>query len=271
MESSIKIGVIGAAGKMGFEICKMLSGTTEFTACAALDRFNVGKDWGLAAGIDANGVSIDSDIAQFLALKPDVVVDVSVGSAVVENIPYVLKAGIKTVIGATGIPTDTINEFEKLTAENNVCCLIVPNFSIGANLMIDMARKAAPFFTNSEVIERHHAGKKDAPSGTALFTVSEMVSNNPKLISAHTEHEALEGVRGGILDNIRIHSIRLPGILAEQTVVFGSQGETLEITHRSINRECFMPGVALSIRYVMNSEPGLFIGLDQVLESFEEC
>jgi 4-hydroxy-tetrahydrodipicolinate reductase len=270
MEESWRVGVIGAAGRMGLEICRMLPNTTELTPCAALDKCEIDKDWGQVAGIDANGISIMSDIGQFLALMPDVVVDVSVGNAVSENIPLVLKAGINTVIGATGILTESIDEFEKLAIENGVCCLIVPNFSIGANLMVEMARKAAPFYTNAEIVERHHAGKQDAPSGTALFTVSEMALANPKLTSSLTKHEMLAGARGGTLDEIRIHSVRLPGILAEQTVMFGSQGETLEITHRSINRECYMLGIALAIRFVMNAEPGLIIGLDQVLDYVKE-
>jgi len=269
MNDSITVGVIGAAGRMGLEICRALVAANELQPHAALDTANAGKDWGTLAGAGELGIAITDDIERFLAEAPDVVVDVSVGAAVVENIPFVLKAKIPVVIGATGIPNDSIDVFEKLAEEAGVCCLIVPNFSIGANLMIDIARRTAPFFGTVEVIERHHSGKKDAPSGTALFTVSEMVAANPRLAEAETERESLAHVRGGTLDEVHVHSVRLPGILAEQNVIFGSQGETLEITHRSISRECFMPGVILAIKFAAATSPGLIIGLDQVLRFAE--
>ena len=266
MNEQTRVGVIGASGRMGVEICRVLAGGLGFSPACALDIVNVGRDWGGVAGIDAIDITITDDIDRFLASNPDVIVDVSIGDAVAYNVPILLKAGARVIVGATGIPSDAIDRFERLALENRASCLIVPNFSVGANLMITMARKIAPFYSSVEVVERHHPGKKDAPSGTALFTVSEIAAANPKIASVGAGHESIAGVRGGVLDDIRIHSMRLPGILAEHTVTFGCQGETLEIAHRSISRECFMPGVILAIRYILGAEPGLLIGLDQVME-----
>ena len=262
---TISIGVIGAAGKMGLEIARMLASSDLLSASAAMDAKHEGDDWGELAGTGLNGVAIATSVERFLESEPQAVVDVSTGAAAAQNIPEILARRIPTVIGATGIPPGAVSDFDRLAKENGVCCLIVPNFSIGANLMIALARKVAPFFAAAEIIERHHPGKRDAPSGTALFTLSEIVAANPKIASPPTEHEILEGARGGLMDEIHIHSVRLPGVLAEQTVVFGGPGETLEIAHRSIGRECFMPGVIWAVRYAIGAAPGLVIGLDQAL------
>lgn len=264
-QQSISIGVIGAAGKMGLEIARMLAVEDALTGVAAMDRSNVGKDWGELSGAGANGVIIGDSIESFLEKCPQAVVDVSTGAAAAENIPKVLGCKIPAVIGATGISSEEIDSIGKLADANGVCCMIIPNFSIGANLMIALARKAAQYFVSAEIIEKHHPAKRDAPSGTAMFTLSEIVAANPKLVSPPAEHEILEGARGGLLDDVRIHSVRLPGVLAEQSVIFGGPGETLEIAHRSIGRECFMPGVIWAVKYALAAPPGLIIGLDQAL------
>lgn len=265
LNESISIGVIGASGKMGLEIARMLAVEDALTATTAMDTSNTGEDWGNLAGAGANGIKITSSIENFLEKCPQVVVDVSTGAAAAENIPKVLGCKIPAVIGATGISSEEVESIGRLAEANGVCCMLIPNFSIGANLMIALARKAAPYFFSAEIIEKHHPAKRDAPSGTAMFTLSEIVAANPKLASPPSEHEVLEGSRGGLLDDVRIHSVRLPGILAEQSVIFGGPGETLEITHRSIGRECFMPGVIWAVKYAFSAAPGLIIGLDQAL------
>lgn len=265
MTENIRVGVIGAAGRMGREFLKALVSEDGISPSAAFDVSGQGDDWGALAGIGNIGVEIASDFDEFTSSRPAVVVDLSVGSAVPENAPRIIERGIPLVIGATGFPNETLDLIESLAEEHGVCCLVVPNFSIGANVMMELARRAAPFFPSAEIIERHHPDKKDAPSGTSLFTVSGMTTANPKLTEAKTEHEILKGARGGELDHIKIHSVRLPGIVAEQTVIFGGPGEVLEITHRSTSRECFIPGIVWAVKHVITAPPGLLIGLDQVL------
>ena len=265
MQRAISLGVAGAAGRMGTELCRMLAGSAEFAPSCALDVVKVGQDWGVASGIDAIGVEITDNIEVFLASNPDVIVDLSIGDAAAVNVPVMLQSGARVIVGATGIKNEVLESFERTALTHGGRCIVVPNFSIGANLMIAMARKAAPYYPAVEIVERHHPGKKDAPSGTALFTVSEIAAANPNIASTPVEHESVTGVRGGILNDIRIHSIRMPGTLAEQTVTFGCPGETLEITHRSVSRDCFMLGVILAIKFILDAEPGLTIGLDQVM------
>ncbi|MEP0814015.1 MAG: 4-hydroxy-tetrahydrodipicolinate reductase [bacterium] len=265
MSDLIKVGVMGAAGRMGREIARALAADPELEPAAAFDVAFVGEDWGALAGIGALGVTVCGDIDTFLIAGPAMVVDVSTGPAAAQNAPKVLERGIPLVIGATGLPNASLDAIGNTAEKAGVCCLLVPNFSIGANLMIALSRRAAPFFSAAEVQERHHPAKKDAPSGTALFTVSEIAAANPQIASAESEHEIVAGARGAKLDEVRIHSVRLPGILAEQTVTFGGPGEVLEITHRAISRECYMPGVIWALKHVRTAPAGLLIGLDQVL------
>jgi 4-hydroxy-tetrahydrodipicolinate reductase len=170
------------------------------------------------------------------------------------------------VIGTTGMKDEQIQELEELSKKNKTACFIAPNFSTGAVLMMMFAKSAAKYFNNAEIIELHHNQKKDAPSGTAIRTAKMMAESNENFAKGNcTEIETIEGARGGTsYNNIHIHSVRMPGFMASQEVIFGATGQTLRIRHDSTTRDCYMPGVLLAIRYVYD-KGGFVYGLDNIL------
>ena len=170
------------------------------------------------------------------------------------------------VIGTTGLTDEQIKELKELSEKNKVACFIAPNFSTGAVLMMMFAKTASKYFNNAEIIELHHNQKKDAPSGTAIKTAQMMAENNENFAKGNCpETESIEGARGAnSYSNIHIHSVRMPGYMASQEVVFGAQGQTLRIRHDSTTRDCYMPGVLMAIRYV-NENGGFTYGLDNIL------
>ena len=173
---------------------------------------------------------------------------------------------INIVIGTTGLKDEQLNELKSLSNDNDTACFIAPNFSTGAVLMMMFSKMAAKYFNNAEIIELHHNQKKDAPSGTAIKTAQMMAeSNSDFTVGNCPEKETIEGARGGnSYNNIHIHSVRMPGFMASQEVIFGSSGQTLKIRHDSTNRECYMDGVLLAVRYVYD-KGGFVYGLDNIL------
>ncbi len=247
----IKIAVCGANGKMGKEVVNAVKNADDMELAACIDIFN-----GEYESIET--AHKEKDI--------DVLIDFTQPKSIYENAKYCLSNNINIVIGTTGLSDKQIDELKSLSKTNNTACFIAPNFSTGAVLMMMFSKMAAKYFDNAEIIELHHNQKKDAPSGTAIKTAQMMAENNENFALGNCEEtETIKGSRGGnSYNNIHIHSVRMPGFMASQEVIFGSSGQTLKIRHDSVNRECYMPGVLLAVRYV-NDNGGFVYGLDNIL------
>jgi 4-hydroxy-tetrahydrodipicolinate reductase len=264
----IKVLISGAAGKMGREVIKAVKKETDMKLVGAVDIAQVGIDAGEDAGIGPIGIEISKDLkAAINDSKPDVVIDFTHPNVAMINARTILESRVHAVIGTTGLTEDNLNEIRKLCSKNKVNCIAAPNFAIGAVLMMMFSKTAAKHMPNVEIIELHHDKKADAPSGTAMKTAELILqSEAAKGIEKGkvAEIEQLDGVRGGNFDGIRIHSIRLPGLVAHQEVIFGGLGQTLTIRHDSLSRESFMPGVIMAVRKVRSLE-GLIYGLENLL------
>jgi 4-hydroxy-tetrahydrodipicolinate reductase len=243
----IKVGVLGAKGRMGAEASRTVD------AAADLE---------LAAGVDVG------DAREPLA-GCDVVVDFTHPAAVMDNLRWCVEHGRNVVVGTSGFDEARLAAVQDwLGGSPSSRVLIVPNFSIGAVLMMYFAAKAAPFFESAEIIELHHAAKVDAPSGTATRTAS-LIAGARSGAELGPPPDAtvseVAGARGAALDGVRVHSVRLAGLLAHQEVLLGGHGEILTIRHDSMDRSSFMPGVLLAVRGVGSLPPGLTVGLDGML------
>jgi len=245
--AKIKVIINGAQGKMG-----------QATIKAVLNE----KDLELAGEVDINTPDLTSTIKN---TKADVVIDFTHPSVAMKNIRTILNNKANGVIGTTGISEKDLKEIESLCKKNKVNCLVVPNFAIGAVLMMKFAKEAAHYMPEVEIIELHHDKKADAPSGTAIKTAQLIIKEHGSLKKPKKkEIETLKGSRGGELGGIRIHSVRLQGFVAHQEVIFGGLGQTLRIKHDTINRESFMPGVIMAIRKAKKIK-GLVYGLENIL------
>ncbi|KJS23434.1 MAG: dihydrodipicolinate reductase [Clostridiaceae bacterium BRH_c20a] len=262
----IKIGVMGACGKMGQEICRTILDDSDLELAAAIDVINQGYDIGLLVGRPKVGVCIETNFNNLVqSIKLDVLVDFTNAQALLNNVPKALSQGINLVIGTTGLTSEEIEDIQKMAEDNNAGVFIAPNFAIGAVLMIKFAKEAAKYLPHIEIIEKHHDQKLDAPSGTAIKTLEEiskirmpLVQGNPK------EYEKISRVRGGDYQGIKVHSMRLPGLIAHQEIIFGGVGQTLTIKHDSLSRESFMPGIILACKKVITWK-GLVYGLENIL------
>ncbi len=262
----IRVLVSGAYGRMGREVVKAVCAQHDMELVGATDKEGVGKDACQVVGLEKSGVIISADLPKTLAeTRPQVMVDFTTPLAVMENIRCAAEAGVAGVIGTTGLTQENLDEIERLAAKSGKAFLVAPNFAIGAILMMRFAAEAAKFFPEAEIIELHHDKKIDAPSGTAIKTAE--IINNARLQQPAAKPAPLEkikGARGGELTGIHIHSVRLPGLVAHQEVIFGGMGQTLTIRHDSLDRSSFMPGVLLAIRKV-TKEQGLITGLESFL------
>jgi 4-hydroxy-tetrahydrodipicolinate reductase len=243
----ITVGVLGARGRMGSQVCRTIDGAPDLT---------------LAAGVD------QGDDRENLA-GSDVVVDFTHPGVVMDNLHWCVSRGLDTVVGTSGFGDARIAQVRQWLADApGSRVLIVPNFSIGAVLMMRFAAQAARFFESAEIIELHHAGKVDAPSGTATRTASLIASARAAAglgPSPDATVTAVDGARGAVLDAVHVHSVRLGGLVAHQEVLLGGHGETLTIRHDSLDRASFMPGVLLAVRGVASLPAGLTLGLDPLL------
>jgi|SRR5690554_4301411 len=263
----IRVVVSGAYGRMGREVVKAVFAQEDMELVGAVDKVGTGVDAGEAAGLKKNGVLIESDLHQtLLNTKPQVVVDFSTPLAVKENIKIILDSGANGVIGTTGLTAESLKELEVLAEQAGKGLLVAPNFAIGAVLMMRFAKEAARFLPEAEIIELHHDRKIDSPSGTALKT-AEMIRKGRVQAPAvkPSPLEKVKGARGGDYADVHIHSIRLPGFVAHQEVIFGGDGQTLTIRHDSLDRSSFMPGVLMGVRKIINGQ-GLIYGLENLLE-----
>ena len=243
----IKVLVNGALGRMGSEVVKTVLEQEDMELVAAVDAFGADKMIPVKNG---------NQMAVVDFTRPDVVM---------ASLRTVLSAGVRAVVGTTGFSEADLAELDELAKANNTGILIAPNFALGAILMIKLACEAAKYFPNVEIIERHHDKKLDAPSGTAVITAQQIAEVRQEMHQGHPEEkELLAGARGADYKGMKIHSVRLPGYVASQEVIFGSQGETLRISNEPVNRECYMPGVMLGCRKMMD-KVGLTYGLDKLL------
>jgi len=195
--------------------------------------------------------------------QPDILVDFTTAQATMAAVRTATKQGINLVIGTTGLSAEELDEIDQLATAHQVGAVVAPNFALGAILMIHLAKIAARYLEYAEIIELHHPKKADSPSGTALATAKAMVAARGRPFSKPPEKGALDS-RGRQIQGIAIHSVRLPGLLAQQEVIFGAPGQTLRIRHDTISRECYMPGVILAIKEVTKHK-GLVYGLDSLL------
>ena len=243
----IKVGVLGAQGRMGAEVCRAVQGADDMELVAAVDQ----------------GDALDALTAA------EVVVDFTHPGVVMDNLRWCVERGLHAVVGTTGFDPsrlDTVRSW--LTDESSGNVVIAPNFGIGAVLMMHFAQKAAPYFESVEIVETHHPNKADAPSGTAYRTaalIAEARAAAGRGPSPDATTDELDGARGADVDGVRVHSVRLAGLVAHQEVLLGTQGETLTIRHDSIDRNSFAPGVLLGVREIA-SRPGLTIGIDPLLD-----
>ena len=248
----IKVAVCGAMGRMGTEVCRAVEDCEETELVAKIDI----ADSGTYQSIEEAARVCDIDV----------VVDFTQPKSIFENAKFCLNNGIKIVVGTTGLKDEEIEVLKSLSSEKNTGCIIAPNFSTGAVLMMMFARQAAKYFENAEIIEFHHNQKKDAPSGTAIKTAQLMAEENPNFATGNcTETETIEGARGGTsYSNIHVHSVRMPGYMASQEVLFGAMGQTLTIRHDSVDRKCYMPGVLLALKHVVAHNDFVY-GLDNIM------
>jgi 4-hydroxy-tetrahydrodipicolinate reductase len=252
---------------MGQEVLKAVLRADDIELCSAIDVQNVGQDVGSMLGSEPVGVTISADLAEALALSgAQVMVDFTRPQSVADNVKTALRAGVRPVVGTTGMSAEDLQEISELADKLRLGCVIAPNFAIGALLMIKFAQEAVKYFPNVEIIEKHHDQKLDAPSGTAIKTAEAILQRRGDFQQGlAAEEEKIECSRGGRMPGgIRIHSVRLPGFVAHQEVIFGDVGQTLTIRHDSISRESFMPGVLTAIRAVMRLE-GVVYGLENLI------
>lgn len=262
----IRVMVSGAYGKMGREVLKAVHKDVQLSVVGAVDIKSEFDDVGELIGVGKIGVNVGDDLQTVITeTKPQVMVDFTAPEAVMPNIRTAIKNGVCPVIGTTGLSPNDVNEVRELCTRYHVNAIIAPNFSVGAVLMMQLSVEAAKFFPHVEIIELHHDQKLDAPSGTAIRTAELIAEKRGQMKQGHpNEVEKLTGARGGEYEGIRLHSVRLPGYVAHQEVIFGGLGQTVTIRHDSISRESFMPGVVLACKRVLTVD-GLVYGLENIL------
>lgn len=244
----IRIGVLGARGRMGQQVCQAVVAAEDMDLVAAVDA----GDW--LFSVSDGGAQVLVDFTH-----PDVVMD---------NIRFAVDQGIHAVVGTTGITDERLNTIREWLADTpDLGVLVAPNFAIGAVLAMKFAQLAAPYYESAEIVELHHPAKADAPSGTAVRT-AELVAQARSAAGLDAPPDAtsqgLDGARGAVVQGVHVHAVRSAGLVAHQEILFGTTGETLSIRHDSLDRVSFMPGVLLGIREV-GSRPGLTVGLEPLL------
>jgi 4-hydroxy-tetrahydrodipicolinate reductase len=256
----IRVGVFGAAGRMGSTICAAVRDAPDLELVAAVDPFRAGEP---VAGTE---LVVAAEPAALVDAGADVAIDFTVLDASRENIRWCAAHDVHAVVGTTGFSADDLDEYAELFTHSKANALIAANFAIGAVLMMRFAELAAPWFETAEIIELHHDQKIDAPSGTAMTTARRMTAASKEWADDPTTTVIASGARGGLVDDaIRVHSVRMRGMIASQEVLLGTTGQSLSIRHDTFDRSSFMPGVLLGVRRV-GTVPGLTVGLDTLLD-----
>jgi 4-hydroxy-tetrahydrodipicolinate reductase len=248
---------------MGSTVCGAVASDPELELVAAVDPHHAGIDLHLVIRNEVPALIVEGDREAFERAEVDVVIDFTHLEAARENLSWAARHGVHAVVGTTGFTDEDHERLRKQFVRSN--CLIAPNFAIGAVLMMRFAELAAPFFESAEIIELHHENKIDAPSGTAMLTVHRMAAASSEWTADPTREEVIAGARGSEGPaGIRVHSVRLRGMVAHQEVLLGTTGQSLSIRHDSYDRASFMPGVVLATKAVAN-HPGVTVGLDSYL------
>lgn len=261
---AIKVGVNGAAGKMGKQVCLAVLDDPELELAGCADVKAGGREMSVLLGRSDTTISCAPSLDDLLKEDLDVVVDFTHPSSAMENVKKAINAGVDMVVGTTGLSGDDLEEIKTALEGSKSHIFVAPNFAIGAVLMMELAQRAVKYMPACEIIELHHDQKADAPSGTAAKTAQDL-GKEPADRLKPGEKETFECARGAVVDGVHVHSVRLPGLVAHQEVIFGGLGQTLTIRHDSINRESFMPGVVMAIKAV-RQRPGLTYGLENLLE-----
>lgn len=256
-----KVLVAGFTGAMGQKAVNLVNSLDNFELVAGMSptATNDPQKYNLPAG-----AKIYQSLAEIPDLAADIWIDFTTPKAVYDNVKFALEHHISPVVGTTGMSDEQEAELIKISQKEKVGGLIAPNFGMSAVLLMKFAKEAAKYFPDAEIIEMHHADKKDAPSGTALATAKMIAENRPEHETAPDEVETLENVRGGDYQGIKIHSVRLPGYIAHEQVLFGGPGEALTIRQDSFDRESFMGGVKVALEKV-NQLDELVVGLENIL------
>ena len=256
-----KVLVAGFTGAMGQKAVNLVNSLDNFELVAGMSptATNDPQKYNLPAG-----AKIYQSLAEIPDLAADIWIDFTTPKAVYDNVKFALEHHISPVVGTTGMSDEQEAELIKISQKEKVGGLIAPNFGMSAVLLMKFAKEAAKYFPDAEIIEMHHADKKDAPSGTALATAKMIAKNRPEHETAPDEVETLENVRGGDYQGIQIHSVRLPGYIAHEQVLFGGPGEALTIRQDSFDRESFMGGVKVALEKVDQLDE-LVVGLENIL------
>lgn len=270
MPEKPRVAIAGINGRFGRASAKMILEGEDFTLVGAFGKAGssyINKDIGDLTGLLNTGILVSNSFADLLpTAKPDVLLLFTEAAHSVAIAKAAIERGIRPVIGTSGIQDKDLEELEELTAKKKVGALVVPNFSVGAVLMMEFARQAGAFYEHVEIIELHHTKKLDAPSGTAMHTMKKIgqvgSAFNKKEID---EHELVKGSRGGQGEaGIRVHSLRLPGLISHQEVIFGAMGELLTIRHDGLTTECYLSGIKIALKEAMKLNR-LAVGLEKVM------
>jgi 4-hydroxy-tetrahydrodipicolinate reductase len=252
---------------MGISMARELIKEKDMDICAGFDMFRVGEDIGSVLGNSSMGKKVSNSYPDILAVKPELIIDFTNAQSAFKTAKWALENNINLIIGATGLSKEELKDIESAAGRSKGKVFVIPNFSIGAVVMMKVSGMIAKYFDSCEIIELHHDKKKDAPSGTSIFT-AENIANHKVFTEQRLrtgETEVLESSRGAFSGGVHIHSVRMPGYLAHQEVIFGTVGQTLSIRHDSIDRLSFYPGLLLAIKkleYLSNYT----YGLDKVIE-----
>jgi 4-hydroxy-tetrahydrodipicolinate reductase len=264
----MRVGVLGASGRMGRASCRAVLGSGDLELVAVVARSSAGTGLRELIAEAPESLQVHATPADLLEAKSEAVIDFSAPEATMAAARVLLPEGVHLVSGTTGLSPEAMDELGALAGDRaNGNAVWAPNFALGAVLTQRFATIAARYYPDAEVIELHHAGKADAPSGTALRTARSMASarDASRSGSVRPGRELVTGARGGEVEGVRVHSVRLPGLVAHHEVIFGGQGELLTLRHDSLDLSSFMPGVLLSVRAVPG-RPGLTVGLEPLLD-----
>lgn len=265
---TIKVAIAGARGRMGTTAIQAIEEANDAIVVAALDyKYDGLHVHNSTVNDQRHGIPIYTSLAELAEHHaPDVLLDVTDPDAVFVNVQAAIELGIYPVVGTSGLTRSQLDEIAVLVESHQIGCIVAPNFSLGAVLMMKFSAQAARYLGDVEIIELHHDRKLDAPSGTAVKTAEMIQQYRPAHIQGHPEEQVhIDGARGADVDGMKIHSVRLPGLLAHQQVLLGGEGELLTIRHDSFDRKSFMPGIMLAIREVMGRKE-LVYGLEHIID-----